>query len=66
MQEGVCKMENFICNYCSNHCQITYERSEKTLAEVNGYMCPNGMLSLLKELLPMNQKKEGTINETEN
>ncbi|MBQ2778114.1 MAG: hypothetical protein IJF50_11460 [Peptococcaceae bacterium] len=54
-------MEKFICNHCSNHCQITYERSEKTLAEVNGYMCPNGMLSLLKELLPMNQKKEGTI-----
>jgi len=61
MQEGVCNMEKFICNHCPNHCQITYERDASTLANVNGYLCPNGMLSLLKELLPMNQKKEGTI-----
>lgn len=63
MQEGVRNMEKFICNHCSNHCQIMYELNEATLANVNGYLCPNGMLSLIKELLPMNQKKEGTLNE---
>lgn len=59
-------MENFICNHCENHCQITYEKTNNTLANVNGYLCPNGMLSLIKELLPMNQKKEGMIDEKTN
>ena len=62
-------MENFVCNHCSNHCQITYERVEGTLANVNGYLCPNGMLSLIKELLPMNQmnqKKAGNAYEKTN
>lgn len=58
--------ENFTCNRCTNHCQVTYEVNDATLANVNGYLCPNGMLSLIKELLPMNQKKEGTVCEKEN
>lgn len=47
----------FTCDHCENHCSVSYELNDKTLANVNGYLCPNGMLCLLKELLPMNQKK---------
>ena len=47
----------FTCNHCENHCSVSYEVNDKTLANVNGYLCPNGMLCLIKELLPMNQKK---------
>ena len=49
--------QQFTCNHCENHCSISYELDEKTLAKVIGYLCPNGMLRLMKELLPMNQKK---------
>ena len=59
-------MENFTCNQCDNHCSIRYEKTDNTLANVDGYLCPKGMLSLIKELLPMNQKKEGMLDETEN
>ena len=59
-------MENFTCNQCENHCSIRYKKVENTLADVDGYLCPKGMLSLIKELLPMNQKKEGMSDETKN
>ena len=59
-------MENFTCNQCENHCSIRYTLNDKSIADVDGYLCPKGMLSLIKELLPMNQKKEGMTNESEN
>ncbi len=59
-------MENFTCNQCENHCSIGYTVNENTLADVDGYLCPKGMLSLIKKLLPMNQKKEGMYDETKN
>lgn len=56
-------MKKFICNHCENHCAVNYENTNGTLANVDGYLCPNGMLELIKELLPMNQKKEGMERE---
>ena len=54
------------CNQCENHCSTRYRLNDKTIADVDGYLCPKGMLSLIKELLPMNQKKEGMTDENEN
>ena len=59
-------MENFTCSQCENHCTIRYDKTETTLAHVDGYLCPKGMLSLIQILLPINQKKEGMSDETEN
>lgn len=59
-------MEKFICDQCENHCSICYEKTDNTLANVDGYLCPKGMLSLIGKLLPIHQKKEGMSDETEN
>ena len=48
----------FTCPNCPNHCQVIYTFQNGSIVDMNGCPCPKGMMTLLAELLPINQKKE--------
>ena len=45
----------FTCPNCSNHCHATFELQQGAIVNMQGCPCPKGMMTLLQELLPMNQ-----------
>ncbi|MBR5320192.1 MAG: hypothetical protein IKU46_11475 [Peptococcaceae bacterium] len=53
--------KQFICPNCPNHCQVTYTFQNGSIVDMKGCPCPKGMMTLLAELLPMNQKTDSAL-----
>lgn len=41
----------FQCSHCQNHCAVSFVLQDGSIAHMQGILCPNGMMELLKELL---------------